>query len=62
MKPVSTRLRHVSAKDIQTIEDFLSRLGFRVQIYSVNYVKNRWYLIFVPPDESGIDIKSVDLD
>jgi hypothetical protein len=62
MKPATTRLRYVSAKRPELLVLFLSRLGFRVQIYgSPVWDGKRWFLWFVPPDDIAIDIKSVDL-
>jgi len=62
MKPATTRLRFVSAKQPATIELFLSKLGFRVQIYGAPvWDGKKWTLWFVPPDDIRKDVKSVEL-
>ena len=61
-KPISTRLRHISSKSIDEIEIFLSRLGFRVQIYgSPVWNGKKWFVFFVPPDDTNVNFNSVDL-
>lgn len=61
-KPLQTRLRYVSARKPAELVQFLAKLGFRVQIYgSPVWDGKRWYLWFVPPDEVGIDVRSIDL-
>lgn len=59
--PLTTRLRYVSANNLDDIEEYLYTLGVRVQIYAINFVKNRWYIHFVPPDRIDMDIKSINL-
>lgn len=59
--PQITRLRFVSAKKPEQIQQFLTLLGVRVQIYgSPVWDGNRWYLWFVPDDRKD-DIQSVNL-
>ena len=60
-KPETTRLRFVRSKDAESITRFCDVLGVRIQIYDLEFAKNKWYLWFVPNDE-GNDIKSGDLD
>jgi hypothetical protein len=60
--PKVTRLRHISARKLEDIENALESLGLRVQIYGQPvWDGKRWTLFFVPPDEDRIDIKSIDL-
>lgn len=59
--PQTTRLRFVSAKKPEQIQQFLDLLGRRVQIYGAPvWDGNRWYLWFVPNDRAS-DINSVSL-
>lgn len=59
--PKTTRLRFVSAKKPEQIQQFLGLLGKRVQIYgSPVWDGKKWYLWFVPDDRSD-DVKSVSL-
>ena len=59
--PKTTRLRYVIAKNHETIQMFLDKLGVRVQIYGAPVWDGKsWTLWFVPSDE-GPDIKSRDL-
>lgn len=61
-RPITTRLRYVSAKKPKQIEEFLSRLGIRVQIYGQPvWDGKKWVCWFVPPDDSGLDVKSTEL-
>ena len=61
MTPTHTRLRWVSSKNAQSLQDFLERLGARVQIYQINWTGNKWFLWFVPGDNNA-DINSGDID
>jgi len=61
--PQVTRLRFVQAKEPEVIQFFLSRLPCRVQIYGAPvWDGERWTLWFIPPDNDGIDVKSVRLE
>lgn len=59
-RPKITRLRWVSASGAETIERFTSRLGMRIQIYSINRVGSKWFLWFVPDDLKD-DVQSGEL-
>lgn len=62
MRPITTRLRYVSAKNADDLVQFLDRLGVRVQIYGAPvWDGKRWYLWFVPSDV-GADIRSIKLN
>lgn len=59
---MTTRLRHVSAKDVLLLEAFLSQLGFKVEIKGGPVAtEGRWYLFFIIPDQVPDDFLSVDL-
>jgi len=61
MKPITTRLRFVSAKKPEQLVEFLNRLGMRVQVYGQPvWDGKRWVLWFVPSD-AGPDILSANL-
>lgn len=61
MTTLTTRLRWVSSKDPMMLQTFLERLGSRVQIYQVVFDGTKWFLWFVPGDNSA-DILSGNLD
>lgn len=62
MVPSVTRLRYVSARKPAELVQYLTLLGFRVQIYgNPVWDGKRWYLWFVPPDDDRKDVKNIDL-
>lgn len=59
MRPVTTRLRYVRAKKPEGIEAFLAALGFRVEIKGAPvWDGTYWTCWFIPPDDTGVDVKS----
>lgn len=61
-KPITTRLRFVSAASPERIVEYLDRLPYRVQIYGAPvWNGRRWFLWFVPPDNVALVMKSVNL-
>lgn len=60
-RPKITRLRWVSAKEPETLEQFCRSLGARIEIKSINVVKNKYVMFFIPGDFDK-DIQSGNLD
>ncbi len=60
MRSIITRLSYVSARKPIDIVIYLRKLGFRVQIYSINFDGKRWVCWFVPGEDSK-DVPPKDL-
>lgn len=59
--PRTTRLRYVIAKNQQTLQGFLDRLGVRVQVYGAPVWDGKFWTLWFVPNDDGADIKSMDL-
>ena len=60
--PQTTRLRYVCSKDPDRLTVYFAQIGIRVQIYDVASSGGKWFVWFVPPDNTEVDVISVDLD
>jgi len=60
MEVRSTRIRHVSAKTAEELEDFIGALPFKVELKTLVLKGNRFYQFFVIPDNL-LEMTSVDL-
>lgn len=56
----TTRLRHISAKDLGEIEVAIEKIiPAKIEIKQTVFKSGRWYVIFTIPD--NLELKSVDL-
>ena len=60
-RPNITRLRWVSSKSPEKLEQFCSSLGIRIQIYDIVFAKGKWVMWFVP-DDLKHDVRSGEID
>ena len=60
-KPIQTRYRFVSSKDLGRIRQFFDTLGVRVQLYDLVVKGGKFYQTYVP-DDDGEDVPGGDLD
>lgn len=51
----TTRLRYVCSKSEENILQYLSTtLKYKVEIKQITFVKNKWYLWFILPEDSTL--------
>lgn len=60
--PTYTRLRYIRAAAADTLSEFVGRLPYRIQIYSLVWEGSAWFLWYVPPDDHGEVQPNIDLE
>ena len=58
---VNTRVRYVSGKSLDEVLNFIDRLPFKVEHKQTFFAKNKFYFVFVLPENEGIKMNNVDL-
>lgn len=46
----STRLRTLVSKDLEKLLSNIDQLRFKIEIKSIDFVKNKWHVIYVLPE------------
>lgn len=51
--PTTTRLRYIRSASADELSEFVGRLPYRVQVYSLAWDGSAWFLWYVPPDDQS---------
>jgi len=60
--PRHTRLRFISAGSADELTEFVSGLEYRIQIYSMSWNGEAWFLWYMPPDDLEEAMPNVRLE
>ena len=58
---ISTRVRYISGKDLNDVLNVVNQLPFKVEHKQTFFAKNRFYFVFVLPENMGIKMNNIDL-
>ena len=58
---ISTRVRYISGKDLNDVLNAINQLPFKIEHKQTVFAKNRFYFIFVLPENEGIKMNNIDL-